>query len=265
MGSSLTLDLGHSCLRATLYDPNDLLTGIFVKNGFIYDSNSHFYDSKDGFVTDLSFSSSLMPGKFHFLQFEILNSDQFFVSNSFQVLILFLEDQMSSNKNLYEKLMEIINENKNKPQMSLNFKNYSSINVDNIMNKLKLINSKMWHSPLKTTPIYTTFGYNDFFLDNLQEMFELKIIRKKKYFPMIIQAIDFLNSSINDCFFKFTNPIIKDKKKNDSIIAQLESINPQFFSLPDNLYPYILVSIRSGATFIKVLSFRLKVVRNFKF
>jgi pantothenate kinase len=66
-------------------------------------------------------------------------------------------------------------------------------------------------------------------------------------------AIDYLNNATNDCFFSLD-------RKSDNIINHRGKLNrsqkpiQQFFSLKEDLYPYLLVNLRSGASFTKVSS-----------
>lgn len=74
----------------------------------------------------------------------------------------------------------------------------------------------------------------------------------------VITAMDHLNRQTNDCFFTFD-------RKNKNVInysghlkADQKPIQ-QFFSLKESLYPYLIVNLRSGATFTRVES-----VNNYK-
>jgi len=49
--------------------------------------------------------------------------------------------------------------------------------------------------------INSSGGYNDFFLNFLQETFSIKIKKSHSFFSHVIHAIDFLNSNTEDCFF----------------------------------------------------------------
>ena len=100
----------------------------------------------------------------------------------------------------------------------------------------------------RTPPILSTGGYNDIFLRFIANLFESKIFKCHETLSFIIQAIDFINRTSNDCFFKMIGPV--NQKINESgIIDKSMKPNKHYFSLKESLYPYLLVNLRSGATF----------------
>ena len=103
-------------------------------------------------------------------------------------------------------------------------------------------------------PILSTGVYNDTFLKFISTCFNTKIVKCREYMRFVITAIDYLNSTTNDCFFSLD-------RKSDNIInytGKLKSCGSkpiqQFFSQREDLYPYLLVNLRSGASFTKVES-----------
>ena len=102
-------------------------------------------------------------------------------------------------------------------------------------------------------PILSTGGYNDPFLKFISTCFNSKIVKCREYLRFVIKGIDKLNEQTNDCFF------ILDRKAKNVInhSGKLNVSDPpiqQFFSLKKELYPYLLVNLRSGASFFKVSS-----------
>ena len=53
----------------------------------------------------------------------------------------------------------------------------------------------------KDINVSSTGGYNDFYLNFLQETFDIKIKKTRMFFSYVISAIDFLNKNTEDCFF----------------------------------------------------------------
>ena len=100
-------------------------------------------------------------------------------------------------------------------------------------------------------PILSTGGYNDIFLSFIGKCFNTKIVKCSDFMSFVILALDYLNSTTNDCFFTL------DKKSANIInhsgkLNLEEKPNQHFFSLKDQLYPYLIVNIRSGTSFTRV-------------
>jgi type II pantothenate kinase len=69
----------------------------------------------------------------------------------------------------------------------------------------------------------------------------------------VVRALDHLNKHTNDCFF-ITHGNIADKitergRLTDNYSSQVKH---HFFSLKDELYPYLIVNVRSGSSFYRV-------------
>ncbi len=72
------------------------------------------------------------------------------------------------------------------------------------------------------------------------------------FLQFVISAIDYLNKHTNDCFFS-THGNYRDRiTDKGKLLDQSSSVKQHFFSLKDELYPYLLVNVRSGASFIRV-------------
>eukprot|EP00347_Sterkiella_histriomuscorum_P019825 403340156 len=99
-------------------------------------------------------------------------------------------------------------------------------------------------------PILSTGGYNDQILRFVSHLFNTEVVKCRELIPFVTIAIDYLNKYTNDCFFRL------DGKSSDIInhTGKLNSskIQKHHFSLGDELYPYLLVNLRSGATFTRV-------------
>ena len=69
----------------------------------------------------------------------------------------------------------------------------------------------------------------------------------------MIRALDYLNKYTNDCFF-ITHGDLKDKITDRGKLTDggSQQIKQHFFSLKEELYPYLIVNVRSGASFIRV-------------
>ena len=69
----------------------------------------------------------------------------------------------------------------------------------------------------------------------------------------VITAIDYLNKWTNDCFFSYSKPS-ENVLNNTGRLNQENQPIQQFFSLKQDLYPYLLVNLRSGSSFTVVES-----------
>ncbi len=101
----------------------------------------------------------------------------------------------------------------------------------------------------KTTTVPSSGGYNDFYLNFLQDTFNIKIQKTHAFFSYVVRAIDYLNSSLDDCFFDLPGHDITLLHSVGKIKAKPV---PHYFSLKSSLYPYMVVSIRSGVVFLRV-------------
>ena len=52
------------------------------------------------------------------------------------------------------------------------------------------------------TPILSTGGYNNHFLKFISNIFNSQIVKCRDFMHFVINAIDYLNKSTNDCFYK---------------------------------------------------------------
>lgn len=100
-------------------------------------------------------------------------------------------------------------------------------------------------------PILSTGGYSDEFLRFIANGFNSRIVKCRDYMHFVVTAIDYLNKWTNDCFF------IMDRQSHNKLshVGKLKPDNNpivQHFSLKNKLYPYLLVNVRSGASFIRV-------------
>ena len=69
--------------------------------------------------------------------------------------------------------------------------------------------------PNLTIPsILSTGGYNDTFLRFVANVFSRKIYKCGETLRFVIKAIDYINRTTNDCFFKLIGPV--NQKINDA-------------------------------------------------
>eukprot|EP00826_Nyctotherus_ovalis_P026320 TRINITY_DN2057_c0_g1_i4.p1 TRINITY_DN2057_c0_g1~~TRINITY_DN2057_c0_g1_i4.p1 ORF type:complete len:302 (+),score=70.56 TRINITY_DN2057_c0_g1_i4:599-1504(+) len=98
----------------------------------------------------------------------------------------------------------------------------------------------------KSLLVPSTSGYNDFYLNFLQDTFNFQIKKAHSFFACAILAIAFLNRNTPDCFFDLPGKFIGQRG-----VAEGKP-KPRFFSKKADLYPYMLVTIRSGIVFLRV-------------
>ncbi len=78
-----------------------------------------------------------------------------------------------------------------------------------------------------------------------------EIFKCHEYLHFVIKAIDFLNMHTNDAMFKLHGPVNTKMNQAGKIDPTLKP-KQHFFSLGKEIYPYLLVNLRSGASFIRV-------------
>lgn len=108
--------------------------------------------------------------------------------------------------------------------------------------------------------ILTGGTYNPNFLKYLANKFNLNVenVHENCLTSAIIYAIDFFNKNTNNCFysllkdFKQENIYLLKKKEEQNKVILEEELDPVYFSFKGDLYPYMLISIKSGSSFIRV-------------
>lgn len=60
---------------------------------------------------------------------------------------------------------------------------------------------------MNTPPILSTGGYNDTFLRFVSSVFQAKIFKCRETLRFVVKAIDYVNRTTNDCFFKLIGPV----------------------------------------------------------
>ncbi len=79
---------------------------------------------------------------------------------------------------------------------------YSSINMAHLKNYLSDTKLRTRLKQLgKNMPVSSTGGYNDFYLQFLQDSLDIQIRKTHAFFAYVVLAVDFLNAYIDDCFF----------------------------------------------------------------
>ena len=90
------------------------------------------------------------------------------------------------------------------PQKIPEFK-YTPYANTNLMQLKKFLGDSKLNAKLrllgKNTTIPSSGGYNDFYLNFLQDTFNVKIHKTRTFFSYVVPAIDFLNNNTDDCFF----------------------------------------------------------------
>lgn len=104
---------------------------------------------------------------------------------------------------------------------------------------------------LNLPAILSTGGYNDQFLKFISNVFKTKIVKCHEYLRFVIKSIDYLDTVTNDCFFKLVGPLNTQIQLVGKIDNQFKP-KQHFFSMKEQLYPYLLVNLRSGASFYRV-------------
>ena len=138
---------------------------------------------------------------------------------------------------------------------------YSGINLpqSTLIETLTDLSKKMSTIKGKNLTVFSTGGYNDLYLNFLQSTFQIQILKSHHYFNYVVKAIDFLSVSDENCFFEFNIPE-NSQASSLGYVGRFPTHNMytrqrlHFGLNKELLYPYILVSIRSGATFLKVSS-----------
>lgn len=95
-----------------------------------------------------------------------------------------------------------------------------------------------------------TGGYNDNFLELISHLLNVKIYKIHGYMETIISAIDFQNTHSNDCFYSLPHKDIRNIYELGNIKSDPKE--QVYYSVKENFYPYLLVNLRSGASFIRV-------------
>ncbi len=70
----------------------------------------------------------------------------------------------------------------------------------------------------------------------------------------VIKCIDFFNANTNDCFYTLPYQELENIFQVDKTTVKGDGKEREqvFFSVKEDLYPYLLINIRSGANFIRV-------------
>ena len=99
--------------------------------------------------------------------------------------------------------------------------------------------------------ILSTGGYNDAYLQQVSSLLKADVLKCREYLRFVIKAIDFLNKKTNDAMFKLQGPVNTKLNQAGKIDPSLKP-KQHYFSLGKEIYPYLLVNLRSGASFIRV-------------
>ncbi|CDW82638.1 pantothenate kinase mitochondrial [Stylonychia lemnae] len=223
--------MGIVVLRCSVFDrKNDLFPYKIEREKALAKKQGNSY-----FMTDYSFYSKEHGGTFHFIQFSIIDTIEFLESPELDHLLDFFDQNYQFQKQNAKILLNHIYQRKN----IIDYK----------------ISQSFFEQAVKRNyqdmPILSTGGYNDHFLTFVSHIFNTEVVKCRDFLPFVIIALDYLNKYTNDCFFKLSG-------SSSGIINFAGKLNietkpkQQYFSLKDDLYPYLLVNMRSGATFTRV-------------
>ena len=61
----------------------------------------------------------------------------------------------------------------------------------------------------RNVSVFSTGGYNDLYLNFLKSTFDINIYKSHKFIEYVVKAIDFLNSTDEECFFNLPGTDIR--------------------------------------------------------
>ena len=160
---------------------------------------------KPYFMNDLSFYSKQHGGTFHFLQFNVLYSEKILDTIEFQHFIKFINKtypNLESQKDHWGKFIDSLQLRKS----ILTFE------------KSEEFTNRQIKDNFYEMPILSTGGYNDTFLKFISNCFNTKIVKCREFMRFVITAIDYLNSTTNDCFFTMD-------RKSDNVLNYTGKLN----------------------------------------
>jgi pantothenate kinase len=254
MGNIVVIDMGNIVMRIAIIDYDDILQQLIHKHGveqqWALIDQSFPFEQSSGFNLEMTITLPSSQGRIYFLRFNIIESNMH-ISNVNTICEFFQKafqsmKNVTSQLNLDDESLSPINEFKY-PTL------YSNVPVS-ATNFLKQIAERV---PISKEHYYlsSTGGYNDYYLKQISETFNVYIKKNHHYVESLIVAIDFLNRSTSECFFKS-----EKTAHGHNLLSEVEGpppkyhLQPTYFSV-DNIYPYLLVLVRSGTTIHRVDSY----------
>ncbi|CAI2369317.1 unnamed protein product [Moneuplotes crassus] len=274
MGNVMAIDIGIVLASITIFDKKNKL---FPKKLKETGKAKSILQDSSYFEVDQSFYSIEHGGTFHFAHFNIHHFEDFLKSNAFNAIIEFVEENNEINEK--PKLLTKLEELKMVFEDPIDGRRRSNSTPVRLNKQKKDLKEKEEEKTTSDTPkvgggfpsdkvlkkimdeykmikdfgglqLLCTGGYNNNFLELMSYLLNVKIYKVHKYQESLISAIDYQNTHSNDCFYSLPYKDIKNiyelgKVKSDP--------NEQvYFSIKENFYPYLLVNLRSGASFIRV-------------
>ena len=270
----MAIDIGIVLISITIFDKRNK---IFPKKLVEEGETKSLLNRNNYFDVDMSFYSKEHGGTFHFAHFNIHYFRDFLKSRAFKAIIKFAEDShdVKGEAILLNKLsmLKMISE----PPVSPDSKHTKRVSFDE-QEEIKEINEEDenihdtsapvgggFPSPTQLEAIKAKYGmikdfnglqllwtggYNNNFVELISHLLNVKIYRIHGYLETILSAIDFQNENSNDCFYSLPP---KDLKNIYEVgVLKSDPREQIYYSVKENFYPYLLINLRSGASFIRV-------------
>jgi pantothenate kinase len=254
MGNIVVIDMGHTIMRVAIVDRNNKLQKSIYKYGINKEwallGQSFPYEESNGLNLEMTIDLPDNGGKIFFLRYNVFEKS--IPLSNYKVICRYLKKELKNKEN-EQNLKSPLKQNKqevNEFPYTTKFPNITEFKTDFLKQLADCLNISKDDYYLNSTG-----GYNDYYLKDISEIFNVYIKKNHYYVESIINAIDFLNRFTKDCFFK------SEKTANGhKLLTEVEGtptkyhLKPSYFSM-DNIYPYLLVLMRSGTTIHLVEAF----------
>ena len=266
----MAIDIGIVLVSITIFDKRNSIFPVKIKE----EKTNSLFECDSYFEVEQSFYSIKHGGTFHFAHFNIHYFREFLESNAFEAIMKFIEDNTAVNEeqvlfqNLAAKNMVTnipfspdsrrrsfsVNENESfTEEIKKETDDDKKIEPDKIGGGFpslvmleEIIEEYGVVRNLNGIQLLCTGGYNSNFAELISALLNVRLYKVSKYLSTIISAIDYQKSN----FYCLPSP----KTENIYKLGKIKTDkNDQIkFSMEDKLYPYLLVNLRSGASFIRV-------------
>ena len=266
----MAIDIGIVLVSITIFDKRNSIFPVKIKE----EKTNSLFECDSYFEVEQSFYSIKHGGTFHFAHFNIHYFREFLESNAFEAIMKFVEDNTDVNEeqvlfqNLAAKNMVTnipfspdsrrrsfsVNENESfTEEIKKETDDDKTIEYDKIGGGFpslvmleEIIEEYGVVRNLNGIQLLCTGGYNSNFAELISALLNVRLYKVSKYLSTIISAIDYQKSN----FYCLPSP----KTENIYKLGKIKTDkNDQIkFSMEDKLYPYLLVNLRSGASFIRV-------------
>ena len=271
MGNIMAIDIGIVLVSITIFDKRNSIFPVKIKEA----KTKCLFECDSYFEVDQSFYSIKHGGTFHFAHFNIHYFREFLESNAFDAIMTFVENNCDVNEEqvlfqnlalknmvtdvpfspdgrrrsftvsedeLSEETKDETDDNQTTEHDKIGGGFPSEVMLEEIIEEYGVVRN------LKGRQLLCTGGYNSNFAELISALLNVRLYKVSKYLSTIISAIDYQKSNFYSLPSPKTENIYKLGKiktdKNDQIL----------FSMEGKLYPYLLVNLRSGASFIRVNS-----------